>query len=141
MFLHLTNSTSAGLHAAVDQCSEAGFDMIIYSFGSGFNVESRDPAYIAEKKADIAYARSKNIEVGAYDLVGWTRNPGNINASWSCIDPATNKPTGNAFWGKGWSSWLLEQLLWFKNETGLSMIETDGPYAGYGVAVERVKES
>ena len=69
-----------------------------------------------------------SVDCGAYDLIGWTRNPGSINASWTCRDPVTGKATGNAFWGKGWSTWLLEQLLWFKNETGLSMIETDGPY-------------
>ena len=131
LFLHLTNATSAGLRAAVDQAAQAGFDMIIYSFGSGFDVESRDAAYVASVRADVAYAASKGIEVGAYDLIGWTRNPGNINASWSCRDPVTGKETGNAFWGVGWSSFLLEQLLWFKNATGISMVETDGPYAGY----------
>jgi hypothetical protein len=33
---------------AVDQCAEVGFEMIIMSFGSGLNMESKDPAYIKE---------------------------------------------------------------------------------------------
>ena len=131
VFMHLTDSSSAGLRAAVRQTSEAGFDMIIFSFGSGFDVESRDPEYVARIKADIAYANSMGIQVGGYDLIGWTRNPGGLNASWSCLDPATKKVTGNAFWGKGWSENLTNQVLWFAGETGLQMVETDGPYAGY----------
>ena len=63
-------------------------------------------------RLSVGDARSAHgIEVGAYDLIGWTRNPASINASWSCVDPATGKQTGNAFWGKGWSRWLLEQLV------------------------------
>ena len=131
VFLHLTDSSPAALHAAVDQCAEAGFEMIIYSFGSGFQLESRDATYVALVKANIDYAQSKGIEVGAYGLISWTRDPGSYNTSWSCVDPTTGKKTGNAFFGKGWSSYLTDQILWFANATGLSMVETDGPYAGY----------
>ena len=40
----------------VDQLAEVGFEMIFYSFGSGFNLEADD---ISGLKADIAYANSK----------------------------------------------------------------------------------
>jgi hypothetical protein len=134
VFMHLTNCTPAGIAAAADQCGEAGFDMIILSFGSGFDIESADPAYLASIKASVAYANARGVEVGGYDLIGWTRDPGAINASWSCVDPTTGKNTGNAFWGTGWSTWLQERILAFKDATGLSMVELDGPYAGYECA-------
>ena len=134
VFMHLTNCTPAGIAAAVDQCHEAGFDMIVLSFGSGFDLESADPAYLASIKASVAYANARGVEVGGYDLIGWTRDPGAINASWSCVDPHTGKNTGNAFWGTGWATWLQERILAFKDATGLSMVELDGPYAGYECA-------
>ena len=40
----------------VDQLAEVGFEMVFYSFGSGFNLEAED---ISGLKADIAYANSK----------------------------------------------------------------------------------
>ena len=40
----------------VDQLAEVGFEMIFYSFGSGFNLEADD---ISGLKADIAYANSR----------------------------------------------------------------------------------
>jgi hypothetical protein len=40
----------------VDQLAKVGFEMVFYSFGSGFNLEAED---ISGLKADIAYANSK----------------------------------------------------------------------------------
>ena len=71
--MHLTaNPTDTkAVEAAIDQMQEVGFEMIIYSFGSGFQIESSDPGYISKIKASIDYAKSHgNIEVGAYDLIG-----------------------------------------------------------------------
>ena len=39
--------------------------MIIYSFGSGFQIESSDPSYISKIKTSIDYAKRYGIEVGA----------------------------------------------------------------------------
>jgi hypothetical protein len=55
------------------QLSEVGFEMIIYSFGSDFNLESNSTAYLDALKADVAYANAKGIEVGGYDLIALTR--------------------------------------------------------------------
>ena len=40
----------------MDQLAEVGFEMVFYSFGSGFNLEAED---ISGLTADIAYANSK----------------------------------------------------------------------------------
>ena len=42
VFMHLRNSDSESIRRAVDQCVETGFEMIILTFGSGFNMESTD---------------------------------------------------------------------------------------------------
>ena len=56
--------------------SEVGFEMLIFSFGSGFKLESTDAAYRAVIRKQIAYAKSKGIEVGGYDLIDLDRgNP------------------------------------------------------------------
>ena len=41
-----------------------GSEMIIMSFGSGLNMESKSPLYIKEVAASVAYAHSKNISIG-----------------------------------------------------------------------------
>ena len=43
--------------------AEVGFEMMIYSFGSGFSIETSSESYIQRIAADIAYAKSKGIEV------------------------------------------------------------------------------
>ena len=55
--------TDAGFKAAVDQMAEVGFEMVIYSFGSGFTLETANATYLAKIKAQVDYARSKGIEV------------------------------------------------------------------------------
>ena len=37
--------------------------MMIYSFGSGFSLESEDPEYLEQVASDIAYAHALGIEV------------------------------------------------------------------------------
>ena len=126
--MHLTaNPTDTkAVEAAIDQMQEVGFEMIIYSFGSGFQIESSDPGYISKIKASIDYAKSHgNIEVGAYDLIAETRNP--PNGSWASISPETGGHDGNACFASGWRDYLLAGVMRFVSETGLTAIETDGP--------------
>ena len=53
----------ASVHSLLDQMAEVGFEMMIYSFGSGFKLESNDPAYLNKVAKQIKYANSKGIEV------------------------------------------------------------------------------
>ncbi len=64
VFFHLTATDNATFTAAVDQMSTVGFNMVIFSFGSGFNLESQDPAYLAAVKSMVQYAHARGIEVG-----------------------------------------------------------------------------
>ena len=47
--------------------------MVLYSFGSGWNLESEDPSFLPSLRADVAYANERGIEVGGYDLIALTR--------------------------------------------------------------------
>jgi hypothetical protein len=48
--MHVVNSNPDVIRRAIDQCADTGFEMLILSFGSGFNFESRDRAYQAKIK-------------------------------------------------------------------------------------------
>ena len=67
IFFHAVDSTVAGFQSEVDQLAATGFEMIIFSFGSAFNLETDDPKYIAQVKSQIDYAKSKGVETGGED--------------------------------------------------------------------------
>jgi len=54
---------------AVDQCADVGFEMVILTFGSGFDVENEKPEYLAQLKELVGYARNKGIVLGGYSLL------------------------------------------------------------------------
>ena len=64
IFFHATDVSANGFKNAIDQMATVGFEMLIYSFGSGFNLESSSDTYLQQIKANVDYAKSKGIEVG-----------------------------------------------------------------------------
>ena len=127
VFFHATDASSAGIRAAVDQMAAVGFELLILSFGTSFDLESTNATYVQQMKEDIAYAHSKGIEVGGYDLIVWTRDAGE---EWNAVSPDTNATHGDACIASGWYDRLLELAVTFIQTTGLSAVETDGPYPG-----------
>jgi hypothetical protein len=125
---HLVASDSASVRAACDQMAAVGWEMLVQSYGSGFNLESTDAAYIARVKSDVTYCRARGVEVGGYDLIAWTRDPGR---GWAALD-ASGGDSGNGCFASGWADFFTGAALAFANATGVSVYETDGPYAGYG---------
>ena len=85
IFFHLTPMTN--FKSAVDQLAEVGFEMIIYSFGSGFVMETNSSTYLSMIASEVAYAHAKSppIEVGGYDLIcldrGYNGYGGNVGTS------------------------------------------------------------
>jgi len=130
IFMHVRQSSSAAVRRAIDQCAETGFEMVIMTFWSGFDIESEDPEYIARVKADVDYAHSKGIELGGYTLMTASRD---VSPEFNCIGP-DGKP-GSMFGqsvclASAWSDGYFRRVLNFIDATGLDMIETDGPYHG-----------
>lgn len=131
VMMHVRNADSASFRRAVDQCAETGFEMIIYTFGSGLDMENGKPEYMAKVKADVDYAHSKGIQVGGYSLFS-SRSIGRDD---DVISPETGKPGGAIFgnapcFGSRWGLNYFRQLTNFIATTGFDLLEHDGPYPG-----------
>lgn len=133
IFFHAVDSGDVGFKVEIDQMAATGFEMLIYSFGSGFNLETADPAYLAQIKSQIDYAKSKGIEVGGYDLICLDRGHGgyggNVGDQWDDVN-ADGSLGQDACFASGWVDKLNSYAYGFIIQTGLSMLETDGPYGG-----------
>eukprot|EP00048_Salpingoeca_helianthica_P016197 m.230956 g.230956 ORF g.230956 m.230956 type:complete len:742 (-) comp18202_c0_seq1:20-2245(-) len=133
IFFHATDVTEIGFKRAIDQMADVGFEMLIYSFGSGFVLETADPIYLTKIRNQVQYARSKGIEVGGYDLICLDRGHGgyggNVGDEWDVVDDQ-GKLGEDACFASGWYDKLFTLVNNFINFTGLSMLETDGPYGG-----------
>ena len=131
IFMHVRQSDPEAVRLAIDQCAEVGFEMIIMTFGSGFNIESEDPNYIAEMKELTNYAHSRGIEIGGYTLMCASRD---VGEDYNCIDPETQKPGSrfgqSACLASEWADGYAQRVLNFMDATGMDIIETDGPYHG-----------
>ena len=131
IMMHVRSADTKTFRQAVDQCAEVGFEMIIYTFGSGLDMENENPEYIARIKADVDYAHSKGVEVGAYSLLASRR----VSDEHDVINPATGQ-TGGAIFGHSpclgsrWAGDYFRKLKNFIERTGLDLLEHDGSYPG-----------
>jgi hypothetical protein len=126
--LHCRSSDEATIRNAIDQAAETGFEMVILSFGSGFDAENENADYLAHWKKVNDYATSKGIEMGSYSLYA-SRDVGPENnmippegypiAFGAC--PAVTSP-----WGRNY----LKQLYNLFDKTGFMVFEHDGTYPG-----------
>ena len=129
IFMHVRRSEPEAVRLVVNQCAEIGFEMVIMTFGSGFNIESENPSYIAEMKELTDYAHSKGIEIGGYTSMCASRG---VGEDYNCIDPKTQKPGSrfgqSACLASEWADGYVRRVLNFMDVTGRDIIETDGPY-------------
>ena len=95
IMLHVRHSDPESVRLAIDQCADVGAEMAILSFGSGLNMESDDPNYIAKIKELVDYAHGKGIQLGGYSLLASRK----ISAEDDVINPSTGK-TGGAIFGE-----------------------------------------
>jgi hypothetical protein len=131
ILMHARNADPASVKLAIDQCAEAGFEMVILSFGSGFDAENQDPNYLAQLRGLAEYARSKGIELGGYSLLASRR----IDDADDVINPKTGRPGGAIFGnspclGSRWAAQYFENLRSLFETTGFSVLEHDGSYPG-----------
>ncbi len=131
ILMHVRYADPASVRRAVDQCAEVGFEMVIMTFGSGFNIENEDPEYLAQVKELADYAHGKGIELGGYSLLASRR----IGPREDVINPATGKPGGAIFGnspclGSQWGENYFRKLYGFIEKTGIDVLEHDGSYPG-----------
>eukprot|EP01052_Picozoa_sp_SAG31_P005808 SAG31_NODE_260_length_18915_cov_3.432823_11_plen_340_part_00 len=138
--MHCTKSDPPSLRACVDSASAVGFEMVIISFGAGFNLESTDTDYIGEMRAISDYASERGIEMGGYDLLAHTRGRAH-NASVECIHctlgadgKSTCSTDGSTCLASQGSDTIFADILSFVNKTKWGSVETDGPYEGESCA-------
>jgi hypothetical protein len=132
LMMHVRYADWDSVKNAIDQCAEVGFEMMILTFGSGFDIEDESPQYMAEMKRYADYARSKGIEIGGYSLLSSRRvEPDSDN----CINPKTGEPGGTTHGNcpalaGGWGQDYFRKLYKFFGKTGFMNLEHDGSYPG-----------
>ena len=132
MMFHITRSGWDDFTAGVDQCAELGYEMLNFSFGSGFNPEDEREENYAQMKKYAEYADSKGIKIGTYSLLA-SRS---ISEKDDVINPKTGKRGGFATFGNSpclGSEWGLEyfrKMYKMFSETGFMTFTHDGNYPG-----------
>ncbi len=128
ILMHVRSAEESAVKRAIDQCADVGFEMVILTFGSGFNIENDDPAYLQKMKELADYAHQKGIALGGYSLLA-SRKIGGGN---DVVLPEGRKPVfGNSpclqsEWGRNY----FKKLYHFFSTTGFDVLEHDGSYPG-----------
>lgn len=132
LMFHVRSASPDSIRRAIQQCDEVGFELIIMTFGSGFNFESRDPKYQAEYRTLALEAHAKGIELGGYSLLA-SRGAGTAEENTQGFPAKYGvMPCLGAQWGRDY----LEQLRSFLLAGELGVLEHDGSYPGDRCAAE-----
>ena len=125
---HVRTADWNSVKNAVDQAAEVGFEMIIMTFGSGFNIENDSAAYLKEMKRYADYAHSKGIRIGGYSLLASRKVGGGNDVVPLAGEKAyfNNSPCILSNWGKDYFRKITE----FYEKTGMDLLEHDGSYPG-----------
>ena len=128
LMMHLVSSKGAAVTNAIDQCAAVGFEMLILSFGSGFDMENEKPETMARAKAWAAHARSKGIEIGSYSLLA-SRH---VDAADDVVMPPGEKPVFGASpcLQSAWGTNYFRRIHEFHRDSGFTLLEHDGSYPG-----------
>ena len=128
ILMHVSGSKDEPVKRAIDQCAEVGFEMVIMTFGSGFNVEDESPGNLERMRKLADYAHSKGIALGGYSLLA-SRKVGGGN---DVVMPKGMNPTfGNSpCLDSNWGINYFRQLYNFYEKTGLDILEHNGSYPG-----------
>lgn len=132
IYLFLKSFDEKVFKNAVDQCAEAGYEMVIFSFGTAFNMEDLSNENIQFCKRMADYAHSKGIQIGGYSLLASRQ----INDDDDVIDPKTGKADIHAAYnhspclGSKWGLEYFRKLKEFYRQTGFDEFDQDGAYPG-----------
>ncbi|TKG96982.1 hypothetical protein EYV94_00720 [Puteibacter caeruleilacunae] len=132
MMFHITRSKWDEYSNGIDQAAELGFEMVNFSFGSGFNPEDDSDKNIAKMKRYAQYANSKGIKIGTYSLLASRR----ISDKDDVVNPKTGKPGGFATFGNSpcleseWGQEYFRKMYKMFSETGFLTFTHDGNYPG-----------
>jgi len=125
ILMHVRSAEPEAVKLAIDQCVDVGFEMVIMTFGSGFDIEREDPAYLAQIKELVDYGRAKGVALGGYSLLASRQ----ISAEDDVVNP---KPIfdHSPCLGSRWGIDYFRKVRHFIEATGISVLEHDGSYPG-----------
>jgi hypothetical protein len=132
LIMHVRSARPEAVRLAIDQAADVGFELVIMTFGSGFDIENEAPDYLARIRELADYAHRKGIALGGYSLLA-SRS---VSADDDVINPATGKPGGFATFGNSpclgsrWGEDYFRKLYRFYDATGCDVLEHDGSYPG-----------
>ncbi|HRP32857.1 MAG TPA: hypothetical protein PKV73_13245, partial [Agriterribacter sp.] len=128
IIMHVSSAADEPVKKAIDQCAEVGFEMVIMTFGSGFNIEDTSQHNLQRMKALKDYGKSKGVAIGGYSLLA-SRS---IDAANDVVMPSGMKPAFGhspclqSKWGQNY----FKELYQFYETTGQDLLEHDGSYPG-----------
>ena len=132
MMFHITRSGWDDFTTGVNQCAELGYEMLNFSFGSGFNPEDESEENYQQMKKYARYADSKGIKIGTYSLLA-SRS---ISEKDDVINPKTGRRGGFATFGNSpclaseWGQDYFRKMYKMFSETGFMTFTHDGNYPG-----------
>lgn len=128
IIMHVRSADDAAVKRAIDQSAEVGFEMVIMTFGSGFNIEDTTASNLRRMTALRAYAHEKGIALGGYSLLA-SRSIDKYN---DVVMPEGMRPTfGNSpCLASEWGDNYFNTLYNFYEKTGMDILEHDGSYPG-----------
>ena len=128
ILMHVSSSQDDAVKKAVDQCAKVGFEMVIMTFGSGFNLENESAENTDRMNKLGEYAHSKVLALGGYSLLA-SRMVGGGN---DVVMPQGMTPRFNnsPCLESNWGNKYFKQLYDFYTKTGLDILEHDGSYPG-----------
>jgi hypothetical protein len=128
ILMHVRRADDKSVKAAIDQCADVGFEMVIMTFGSGFNIEDSTESNWERLKQLGVYAHEREIALGGYSLLASRK----IDAENDVIMPEgqmprfNNSPCLHSTWGQKY----FKNLYKFYDYTELDILEHDGSYPG-----------
>lgn len=132
LIFHAASAKPERVRAAIDQASDVGFEIVLMTFGSGFDAENTSPDYMETYRKLAEYAASKHVALGGYSLLA-SRS---ISPQDDVVNPETGRPGGFAKFGNSpclcsaWGLRYFEKLRTVFETTGLGVLENDGSYPG-----------
>lgn len=132
LMMHVRHSDDDAVRLAIDQAAAVGFEVVILTFGSGFQMEDTSPAALARWRGLADHAHARGVQLGGYTLLSSRRIQPESDM---CADPETGRtdvqthgccPALASQWGLDY----LARVRTFLDATGFDLIEQDGPYPG-----------
>ncbi|MBQ9875063.1 MAG: hypothetical protein IJM30_11435 [Thermoguttaceae bacterium] len=126
LMFHKVKASPEEVRDGIEQCRETGFEVFIMSFGSGFNLESKDASYRELYRQLSAEAKEAGVALGGYSLTS-SRGAGTPDDNVHNPRPIFGRaPCLGSAWGQDY----LQSLKDFMEYADFGVFENDGPYPG-----------